>query len=99
LAVAALLALGARVGAVDARGWTAAHAAARFGQDASLRRLLQAGASCSARTGDDDKTPLHLAAAGDHVDCFRVVDALSANALARGPSPPFARQPLTHTPL
>ena len=68
--VAALLGAGASVDAVDDRGSTPLHGACSIGDARGTHALLMAGATSRANKNGD--TPLHLAAAGGHVDCMHI---------------------------
>jgi ankyrin repeat protein/uncharacterized glyoxalase superfamily protein PhnB len=55
------------------QGWTGLHEAAKGGQTAAVRLLLEHGADPNAREAGDNTYPLHWAAAHAHVDVVRVL--------------------------
>lgn len=63
----------------DARGNTALHFAALYGQDGIARALVDAGACTEALTKDDRTTPLRLAAERGHLRTVQVLLDAAAN--------------------
>ncbi len=55
------------------QGWTGLHEAAKAGQTAAVRLLLEQGADPNAREAGDNTYPLHWAAAHAHVDVVRAL--------------------------
>ena len=54
-------------------GWTVLHEAAKHGQAAVVRLLLEHGADPNAREAGDNTIPLHWAAAHEHVEIVRAL--------------------------
>ena len=63
-AISHLLKSGAKLGAVDLKGTSALHLAARHGQVAAVRVLLEAGASTAAADGNGASTPTSIRRSG-----------------------------------
>ena len=73
-----LAAPGIDVNAIDERGSTPLHEAARYGHDDICRILIAAGANLKSKDRDG-KTALQLAIQGNHDDVVRVLKQAGAN--------------------